>query len=503
MTFSPEDIRQIENHGLQRSDVEDHLLRYRRGANFLKLNRPCDLADGILSLTATQRNRLIRKFENEAANFRLLKFVPASGAASRMFADWFAAADQGRSGAPPLDRSILRDLKKMPFHSLIANNDYGHILLRQKNIVALLDFILLPSGLNYGSLPKALIPFHSYGKREKRTALEEHLYEGARYLRNAGDICRLHFTVSQEHVHAIEERIKDMRKRFERLMDVCYEIDLSIQSKATDILAVDEKNRPVRDGRGRLIFRPGGHGALLQNLNDLEADFIFVKNIDNIVPAPFLETIVPFKKMLGGLAIQIQKSIFMILEDMEKTGFCRDQLDAAETFCRRKLNVIFPPGFTRFSNAKRKQHLFSLLNRPLRICGMVRNLGEPGGAPCWVTGKDGMQTVQIVESAHVDKANPEQQTIWRRTKYFNPVDMVCCIRNYRKEKFELSNFVDKNAYLISTKTEKGKKIKAQELPGLWNGGMAYWNTIFVRLPLAAFNPVKTVYDLLRPEHQIL
>jgi hypothetical protein len=502
-SFTSKDILQIQNCGLRTGDVESHLALYRRGPNFLKLDRPCIPGDGILPVTQTQRNRLIRKFENEAAKYELLKFVPASGAASRMFADWFTAADQGGFGSLKSDRSFLQDLKKMPFYLLIKNNGYGRDLLQQKNIKGLLDFILSASGLNYGWLPKALITFHSYKKKEQRAALEEHLCEAASYLRCEGHSCRLHLTVSSEHVGIVDDKIKELRKKYESLLDVKYIIGLSTQSSATDKLAVDENDQPFRDAGGRLVFRPGGHGALLKNLGDQEADFIFIKNIDNIVPSGFLEKILPYKKMLGGLALQIQEEIFTILENMEKRSFGHDQIDAVKIFCMRKLNIVFPPQFARWSKMKKNQHIFSLLNRPLRICGMVRNVGEPGGGPFWITEADGLQTVQIVESAHVDKTDPGQLSIWHQAKYFNPVDMVCCIRNHRGEKFDLNGFVDNDAYLISIKTEKGKKLKVQELPGLWNGGMAHWNTVFTELPLAAFNPVKTVYDLLRPEHQIL
>lgn len=501
--FTPDDIRQIKNSGMKPGDVENHLAQYLRGPNFLKLQRPCDLNDGILSFTPGECNRLIRKYESEAVNYELLKFVPASGAASRMFVEWFAAKEQGGFGAVKPERSFLRNLKKMPFYPLIKNDDYGRYLLEQKNIKGLLDFILSPSGLNYGWLPKALITFHSFTKKERRTALEEHLAEAARYMRNNGNICRLHFTVSAEHAGVFADKLKDIREKYENLYAVKYAIGQSTQSAATDILAVDEFNQPIRDAAGRLVFRPGGHGALLKNLNYQEADFIFVKNIDNIVPDGLLEKILPYKKMLGGLALQIQKSIYAVLQAMEKNSLHGDQIAAVGKFCIRTLNIVFPQGFTGLPNKEKNQRIFSLLNRPLRVCAVVRNAGEPGGAPFWVMEKDGTQTVQIVESGHVDQTDPEQSAIWLKAGYFNPVDMVCCIRNYRGKKFDLEDFVDRDTYLISSKTEKGRQLKAQELPGLWNGGMARWNTVFVEIPLAAFNPVKTVYDLLRPEHQPL
>ncbi len=500
-SFTRKDIEQIRALGLSASAVEKQLALYRRGTNFLKLNRSCTLTDGILSFTSAQRKKLIKKFESEGSHYKLLKFVPASGAASRMFADWFAAAEKGSFGEDHHDRLFFADLGKMPFSPLLQKDKAVREYLRQKNVKRVLDFILLSDGLNYGWLPKAVIPFHKYPKGEIRTALEEHLFEAASYIANNKGICRLHFTISAEHTKKVKEKIKDVKKKYERLCNVKFSIQSSIQSPDTDILAVDEHDQPFRNVHGRLVFRPGGHGALLKNLNSLDADFIFVKNIDNIVPAHLLRKIMPYKKMLGGLALQIQQSIFAILRDLEKSGLTSEKIHSIVDYCRLTMNYAFPKNFVQQSLAQQKRLLVSLLNRPLRICGVVRNIGEPGGGPFWVEEKDKTQTLQIVEIGHIDQQKSEQVIIWSQALYFNPVDMVCCIKNYQGKKFDLKKFVNHDAYLISSKTEKGRKLKAQEMPGLWNGGMAYWNTFFVELPLMVFNPVKTVYDLLRPEHR--
>jgi hypothetical protein len=267
------------------------------------------------------------------------------------------------------------------------------------------------------------------------------------------------------------------------------------------MLAVDENNLPLRNAAGHLIFRPGGHGSLLKNLQQLDADFIFIKNIDNIAPEKLLKKILPYKKMLGGLALQIQQEIFAILNQLDNDQIDSRQLEAIKKYCSR-INIVFPPGMSRQSLKVQKQMIFSSLNRPLRVCAMVRNEGEPGGAPFWVEERDGGQTLQIVESGHVDKNNPKQVKVWSSAQYFNPVDMVCCMRNYRGEKFNLDSYVNPDAFLITRKNEKGRSLKALESPGLWNGGMAYWNTVFVELPIIVFNPVKTVNDLLRAEHLI-
>ncbi|OPZ52977.1 MAG: hypothetical protein BWY90_00866 [Deltaproteobacteria bacterium ADurb.BinA014] len=276
---------------------------------------------------------------------------------------------------------------------------------------------------------------------------------------------------------------------------------MSVQSPSTDVIAVDTRNRPCRDSAGRLVFRPGGHGALLENMNKLDADLIFVKNIDNIVPASHLEKILPYKKLLGGLALHIREEIFAFLRKMEKGELSRNEIDAIADYCRNKINIVFESDFRGLSARQKRERIFSYLNRPLRVCAMVRNAGEPGGAPFWIQEKNKMQSLQIVESAHVNKTLPSQLSLWSQASYFNPVDMVCCTKNYRGEKFDLKNYVNEDAYLITIKTEKGRQIKAQEMPGLWNGSMARWNTIFVEFPLKVFNPVKTVDDLLRSQHQ--
>jgi len=498
--FPPKDIRQIERLGLDVKAVDKQLSLYRKGFKYLKLNRPCSVSDGILSFTQAQRKKLISLYEKESGKYTLMKFVPASGAASRMFAEWFSAKDNEGFGSEGLNQSFVRNLKQYPFYSFIKQDKQALKYIKQKNIKSLLDYILSAKGLNYGWLPKALIPFHRYKRGEVRTALEEHLFEGAQYVRSEGDICHLHFTISPEHKNNVVQKIKAVKLQYEKLGRIKYKITLSVQSLSTNMLAVDEDNLPLRDSAGSLIFRPGGHGSLLGNLQNLDADFIFVKNIDNIAPEKLLQEILPYKKMLGGAALKIQREIFSYLRQMEHDRTGAALIKKIRDYCLR-INVSLPRGMSGKSLKVQKQIIFSLLNRPLRVCSIVRNEGEPGGAPFWVDESGGYQTVQIVESGHVDKNNPRQKAVWSAAKYFNPVDMVCCTKNYRGEKFNLCNYVNPDAYLISLKNEKGRSLKALESPGLWNGGMAYWNTVFVELPVITFNPVKTVNDLLRPEHK--
>lgn len=486
--------------GLDRRAVENQLKRFAGGPKYLKLNRPCVPGDGIIQITGGQRKKLIEQFETQAGKHQLLKFVPASGAASRMFAGWFAAAKQGGFGSESADRAFLRQLKKMPFASLIEKNPAARGYAKKKDVSGLLNYLLQAGGLNLGSLPKALILFHKYPEGNVRAALEEHLVEAGAYLADSQGVCRLHFTLSEEHIAKVTAKIKDVQDRYEKMFQVRMEVSYSVQSSATNMIAIDEQGVPVRDDDGGLVFRPGGHGALLQNLAALDADLIFVKNIDNLVRQNYLVKIMPYKKALGGLALRVQTSIFAMLRELENSRISNAQISVFEEYCRQTLHASFPGDFDNWPFTKKKKRLFSVLNRPLRICAVVKNEGEPGGGPFWVEEKDFGQTLQIVEHAQIDPDNEEQQNIWRQASYFNPVDMVCCARNYKGEKFDLEKYVNRNAYLISAKTEKGRKLLCQEMPGLWNGAMACWNTVFVEMPLAVFNPVKTVDDLLRLRH---
>ena len=499
LTF--QDLRQIRALGLSKRDVEKQLAVYEKGSAFLKLVRPCLPGDGMISLAPAMREALIARFDTQAGRYKLLKFVPASGAASRMFAAWYSAAAQGSFGSESADAAFYKAFKKMPFATLLLQDPAARSDLKKKNTAGLLDYILSVRGLQYGELPKALIPFHAYPDGEIRTAIEEHLVEAASCVRGRRGKCRLHVTLSPEHIKAVRSRIKAVKTRYEQRYNVQYSIAYSVQAPQTSRLAVDEQNNPFRGADGRLVFRPGGHGALLANLNALSADLIFVKNIDNIVPERLWEKSLPYKKMLGGLAMDIRQTMFTMLRDLETGRMDEAGFNRCTDYCRRVLCRVLPNGFDAFSSARKRKVLFSVLNRPLRVCAMVRNEGEPGGGPFWVEERDGSQTLQIVESAHVNPDDARQQAIWRQAAYFNPVDMVLCIRDLKGKPFDLKKFVDEDAYLISAKTEKGRNLLAQELPGLWNGGMAYWNTVFVEMPVATFNPVKTVDDLLRPQHQ--
>lgn len=499
-SFTRKDVEQIKVLGLTPAKVHRQLANYRQGPTYLQLIRPCAPDDGIRSFSTPERNHLVKIYDDQAAKHRIQKFIPASGAASRMFADWYTAAGTGSFGDVARDRSFFDDLRKMPFFPAMKKNDRVRLLIRKRDIRGVLNYIFLSTGLHFDGLPKALIPFHAYPGGDVRTALEEHLGEAAGFMGQADGICRLHFTISPEHSRAVKDLLRSSLPRFEKRFGIRFKVDLSLQSRTTNMIAVGENDLPSRDGDGHLIFRPGGHGALLKNLQALDADLIFIKNIDNIVPEPLQKKILPYKKVLGGLILHLRQSVFALLRHLEKNQPSTRELQAITDFCRNEFNMSLPRGFDRLPRKEKKERIFAGLNRPMRVCGVVRNEGEPGGGPFWVLEKDKTRTLQIVESGHVNQRKASQVDIWSRASYFNPVDIVCCTKNYRGEKFELADYVNEDAYLISSKTEKGRKLKVQEMPGLWNGGMAYWNTVFVELPLAVFNPVKTVYDLLRPQH---
>jgi hypothetical protein len=353
--------------------------------------------------------------------------------------------------------------------------------------------------LDYASLPKALLKFHSYAGHN-RMAMEEHLVEAAYYVRDSKNICRIHFTVSEEHESLFLERLSPVKNRYERLLGVGYDIEVTIQHPFTDTIAVDTENRPFRNRSGKIVFRPGGHGALLQNLNAIDGDIIFLKNIDNIVPDRLKDITVLHKKVLGGYLVRLQNEIFESVNLLSRKKMDKGQVSNIIRFCQERLFMTFPDEFRNYSASAKRESLINKLNRPLRVCGMVKNEGEPGGGPFWVEEKDGTGSLQIVEQNQVDPHSEDQKNIWRSSTHFNPVDLVCGVRNHRGDKFDLNLYADRKTGSISQKRHEEGELKALELPGLWNGSMAFWNTVFVEVPIETFNPVKTIDDLLRKPH---
>ncbi|MFB3925815.1 MAG: DUF4301 family protein [Syntrophales bacterium] len=504
--FSAADIEYIDTQGVSVNQVETQIRIFEKGTFFYRLNRPCTINDGIMVVPGSEREELIRIYDREADKGRMLKFVPASGAASRMFQEWSRYHNRGNCDehAGFKDR-FLKSLPQYAFYPDLEETmhrkrvDLDEFIKRGK-CAEILEFILTPRGLNYSNLPKALLKFHKYPDGN-RTPLEEHLVEAALCVRDARGICRLHITVSQEHKRLLKQYLKRIVRHYEEKYGVLFDIQISVQALSTNTIAVDMENVPFRNHKGRFVFRPGGHGALLENLNSIDGDIIQIKNIDNVAPDPLKIPAIVFKKILGGILIRLQDAIFDRLRRLSSGKADSREMDEIVRFCRQDLNVMFPAGFHDASEEAKKTLIIQKLNRPLRVCGMVKNEGEPGGGPFWVDEPDGTQSMQIVEEAQVNLESERQKEIWMSATHFNPVDLVCGVRNDRGEKFNLQNYVDRRAFFITKKSVDGREIKALEYPGLWNGSMADWNTVFVEIPIDTFNPVKTVEDLLRKQHQ--
>ncbi|RLD43672.1 MAG: DUF4301 domain-containing protein [Bacteroidetes bacterium] len=501
--LSEKDIKQIKNKGISISEVETQISNFKRGFPFSKLLFAAVPKKGIIQLSDKLVDHYQDFFSKKAENIKVTKFVPASGAASRMFKHLFEFREA-------LNTSTYENLKLSNEHnkaieffnninnfafseelnSLVNINDYSSITEYTKDV---LDMLLTAKGMNYAQLPKALLKFHKYTK-SSRKAIEEHLVEAAEYANN-NSIASLHFTVSPDHLQLFKTELNELVPSYEYIYEVKYDIEFSTQKSSTDTIAADINNEPFRDNNGDIVFRPGGHGALIENLNEIDADIIFIKNIDNVASDTKNETTILYKRTLGGLAIKFQEIIFEIVSNIDKrTGF-----DKAEEFIVKALGLEIPDAYNSYDDDEKYQYLKAKLNRPLRICGVVQNDGEPGGGPFWVE-KNGNISLQIVESSEVDLNDKEQKEIMQESTHFNPVDLVCCIKDYQGNKFNLSKYIDYNSAFISNKSKDGKILKAMELPGLWNGAMAFWNTIFVEVPIETFNPVKTVNDLLKDMH---
>lgn len=483
MMLTPSDEARLREKGLTAEAVERQIDNFVRGFPYLDIVRAATPGDGILKLTGTERRRLAETFDRRRREHTFVKFVPASGAATRMFKDLFTYLDSGLTSAAT-DETVS-EISRFAFYPDLCSQevDTGDYRTVIRSIVE--------APLHYGRKPKALIKFHRYPDGTSRTALEEHLAEGALYAANADGTVDIHFTVSPEHLAGFHERIQAVLPRYETRYGVRYRIGYSRQNPATDTLAVNPDNTPFRNPDGSLLFRPAGHGALLENLNALDADLIFIKNIDNVCPESRITDTVTYKKVLAGLLLEVREKIFSYTEKL-RTAKEGDPVQAeAAAFIEQELAYRLP-------GPANRETLLSVLDRPIRVCGMVRNEGEPGGGPFWARNPDGSLSLQIAETAQIA---PERKSLLQSSTHFNPVDLVCSIRNGKGEKYDLSRYRDPQAGLISAKSKDGKELKAQELPGLWNGSMADWTTLFVEVPVTTFTPVKTVNDLLRPQHQ--
>lgn len=515
--LSDQDLKQLEAHGIHKSTVEKQIHNFQQGFPYLDIVKAATINDGILQLDHQLADEYVKEYEQTAPQHKVMKFVPASGAASRMFKDLFAFLESYKGTDEDYQQLISSEKFEPVFTFFKRINDFAFYndlkeaheakgiglneAILQRQYTQVLETLLNEGGLNYGNLPKGLLKFHRYGNTA-RTPVEEHLVEGAHYCRSADGKVYLHFTVSPEHRENFEALIKAVQPLYEQTYGVSYEITFSEQKPSTDMIAVDMNNEPFRNEDGSILFRPGGHGALLENLNDLDADIVYIKNIDNVVPDRLKEETYRYKKLLGGLLLRYQERIFSYLNFLDEAEeITSEKIEEIRHFVENQLCVISPQVFSAMAGDEQIAYLIEKLDRPIRVCGMVKNEGEPGGGPYWVSSEDGTTTLQIVESAQVNMDDPEQKRIFKEATHFNPVDIVCSLKNYKGVKFDLPRYVDPSTGFITKKSKDGRELKAQELPGLWNGSMADWNTIFVEVPVITFNPVKTVNDLLREQHQ--
>ena len=499
--FTQADLNQIAAQGASTALVEQQIQHFVAGFPFLRVIRAATIGDGMVHMADDQLTRYIRQYDEQAGDLSLIKFVPASGAATRMFKSLFSAlegkSDKATDGffARLDDFAFYDDLT-----AALAKDGLNLIqLLAANDRQAVLTYLLTDKGLNYGSLPKGLLKFHNYADGP-RTPVEEHLVEGAAYA-NANGQVRVHFTVSPEHQQHFQDLIDHELADYESWLGVDIQVLFSEQKKATDTISVNMDNTPFRNADHSLLFRPAGHGALIENLNDIDADLVFIKNIDNVVPDELKETTVTYKKVLATVLLNAQKQLFRFQELLSSDAPGEGVLTEVDEFLRQTLCVSPPDGFDNLSVAEKLTYFRQKLDRPIRACGMVKNVGEPGGGPFWAKNADGSVSLQVVESAQIDMDDASQKAIFEQATHFNPVDLVCGLKNRQGEKYHLPDFRDPLTGFITQKSKDGKDLKAQELPGLWNGAMANWNTLFVEVPLITFNPVKTVNDLLRTEHQ--
>ena len=501
--MNKEDLLQIAERNVTEEQVERQVAQLKRGTAYVKLIRPATIGDGILRMSPEQVEAMNRAFDEDKAYYQFTKFVPASGAASRMFKDLFSFIENG------VDTKFT-EIFFAHIHNFAFADDleqacqklYGmgiDALKQQKRQVDIVKALLLEDGLAYGKLPKALLKFHHYDGFN-RLAMEEHLVEAARYATDTQGVARLHFTVSTEHEKPFLEAINKVKSDYEQKYGVRYDITYSFQKPSTDTVAIDAEGNLFREKDGKLLFRPGGHGALIENLNDLQQEIVFIKNIDNIVPESKVETTVTYKKVLAGLLLKLQQQTFEYLELLDGGDVTEEELKQMMQFSKEQLMIDIPDFVEQYDIYEKTDFLYERLNRPMRVCGMVKNEGEPGGGPFWIKNMDDEVSLQIIESSQINHGKEDQEAIFKGSTHFNPVDLVCGCWNYKGEAFNLTDYVDPNTGFVSSKSKDGRELKALELPGLWNGAMADWITLFVEVPIETFNPVKTVNDLLKPMH---
>lgn len=504
--LSPKDMEQIAAKGISEAQIEKQLNEFKTGFPFLKLDAAASVDNGILAMGEDDVEMYTEAWKNyKAEGKKIVKFVPASGAASRMFKNMFAFLD-AEYNVPTTDfeKHFFDNVENFAFYPALdemcqKNEGKGiKVLMEEGNYKAVVANLLEKKGLNYGQLPKGLLLFHKY-EDGARTPLEEHLVEGALYADSNGMV-HLHYTVSPEHRALFEKKVAETKGEYEKMYNVKYDISFSEQKPSTDTIAVNPDNTPFRNADGSLLFRPGGHGALIENLNEIPADVVFIKNIDNVVPDRLKKDTVTYKQVIAGVLVSFQRTVFGYLNMLDEGTYQDIDIDEMVGFLEYEL-CCRRADLKKLTREELIEYLKKKFNRPMRVCGVVKNVGEPGGGPFLTYNQDGTVSLQILESSQIDTANAEYMKMFTEGTHFNPVDLVCAVKNYKGEKFNLPDFVDRTTGFISSKSKNGKDLKALELPGLWNGAMSDWNTIFVEVPLSTFNPVKTVNDLLRDQHQ--
>ena len=504
--LTQQDLKQLAQKGISEQQIETQLGQFKTGFPFLKLEAAAAIGRGIVAPTSDEGRKYVDAWQKyKAAGKRVVKFVPASGAASRMFKDMFAFVDADYDKpTTDFEKKYFDNIDKFAFYGELdavcqKNNGKGiKALIQEGNFKAVAANMLKAEGLNYGQLPKGLLLFHNYPEGP-RTPMEEHLVEGALYAASNGE-AHVHFTVSHEHMELFKQKVAQKADMYAKKYGIAYDITFSEQKPSTDTVAANPDGTPFRNADGSLLFRPGGHGALIENLNEIDADVIFVKNIDNVVPDRLKGDTVLWKQIIAGVLITLQKKAFEYLELLDSGKYTHDQIEEMIRFvqndlCCRKADI------KELEDADLVIYLRKKLNRPMRVCGVVKNVGEPGGGPFLTYNQDGTVSLQILESSQIDKSNKEYMEMFTKGTHFNPVDLVCAVKDYKGNAFDLPKFVDPTTGFISQKSKSGKELQALELPGLWNGAMSDWSTIFVEVPLSTFNPVKTVNDLLREQHQ--
>ncbi len=504
--FSEKDLAQLKSKGISPDLALQQIENFKKGFPYADITAAATVGNGILKLSDNEAKSYGKIYDDIKANEKIVKFVPASGAASRMFKALFEFMSEYNGDTSFLEdnsfaspATFFKRLKDFAFYDDLKSayeKNYGDF--NESDFVNIVKSLLTPQGLNYGNLPKGLLKFHNYPDGA-RTPAEEHIVEAAEYGASQ-DKANIHFTVSEEHLSEFDTHISAQAPKYEAKYKLNFEVDYSTQKSATDTIAVDMNNEPFRNEDGTILFRPGGHGALIENLNDINADIIFVKNIDNVVPDSLKPETVTYKKAIAGVLVSLRNQIFKYIKALQ-TNATEDLHTEILNFFETKL--FYKPNNTFFALNFSDKTVFLLekLNRPVRVCGMVKNEGEPGGGPFFVRNSKNDIGLQIVEGAQIDLNNPEKKQIVDNATHFNPVDLVCAVKDYEGNLFNLTKFTDSETGFISEKSKDGKNLKAQELPGLWNGAMADWNTVFVEVPIITFNPVKIVNDLLREQHQ--